>query len=352
VSRGLHIHALIGLALVGVVASPVVAQVQGVAPASAVRTPDTRPTFATWLETLRAEALERGVKPEIVKEALDGLEPLPIVIERDRTQAERVLSIDRYLARLLTRKLVRSAREAYDGHRPILNRVESAYGVPGSVVVAVWGLESNFGRFSGIRPVVAALATLAYDPRRAAFFRAELFDALAILQRGDIDLANFQGSWAGAMGQAQFMPSSYLKYAQDFDGDGRRDIWHSTPDVLASIANYLKEFGWNPRERWGRPVRIRHEDSPRIAQAVPLRTSGCEAYRQMSEARALAEWVRLGVRAADGHALPAGDMQASLLRAGRVDYLVYRNYEALLGYNCAHAYALAVAQLAERTVSR
>jgi membrane-bound lytic murein transglycosylase B len=352
VPRGLHFLSLIVVTLVGVAGTPAFAQVPVEGRTVSTRTAETRPSFSEWLEALRAEALDRGIRPEIVKGALDRLEPLPIVIERDRTQAERVLSVDRYLARLLTGKLVRAAREAYDAHRSVLGRVETAYGVPGRVVVAVWGLESNFGRFSGIRPVVAALATLAYDPRRAAFFRSELLDALAILDRGDIDLASFQGSWAGAMGQAQFMPSSYLKYAQDFDGDGRRDIWHSTPDVLASIANYLKEFGWNANERWGRPVRIRREDSPRIAQAVPLRTVGCEAYRQMSEARPMVEWARLGVRAADGHALPATDMPASLLRAGRMDYLVYRNYEALLGYNCAHAYALAVALLAERTAGR
>src|SRR5207253_5155020 len=166
---------------------------------------------------LRAEAISRGIREDIVDEALGNIEePLPVVIERDRTQAETVLPLERYLAQHLTPSTVRTGREMLDRHRTLLDEVSEHYGVPPSLIVSIWGIESNFGRFSGVRPTVAALATLAWDPRRSTLFRRELFDALEILNRGDIDLANMKGSWAGAMGQVQFIPSSYLKYAEDY----------------------------------------------------------------------------------------------------------------------------------------
>ena len=148
-------------------------------------------------------------------------EPQPVILERDRAQAETVFSLEKYIARILTPKLILGGREAYAAHRELLDQISERYGVPARIVVAIWGMESNYGRFSGVRPTVPALATLAWDPRRAAFFRGELFNALEILNRGDIDLPRLKGSWAGAMGQTQFMPSSYLKYAEDFDGDGQ-----------------------------------------------------------------------------------------------------------------------------------
>src|SRR5262249_2302668 len=169
------------------------------------------------------------MKADVVDAALTGIEePVPVVLERDRAQAETVFSLEYYLAKRLTPKLIASGRDAYTRNRDLLDEIGSAYGVPPRIIAAIWGVESNYGRFSGIRPTVAALATLAWDPRRATFFRGELFNALEILSRGDIDLAHLKGSWAGAMGQVQFMPSSYLQYAEDYDGDGRRDIW-STP---------------------------------------------------------------------------------------------------------------------------
>jgi membrane-bound lytic murein transglycosylase B len=235
-------------------------------------------------------------------------------------------------------------------HAALLARVSRRYGVSPAVVVAVWGLESNFGRFSGVRPTIATLATLAYDNRRAAMFRAELIDALRILDRGDIGLDRLKGSWAGAMGQPQFMPSSYLKYAQDFDEDGRRDIWASPPDVFASIANFLKQSGWVTGKTWGRAVVLPKGEAKvaKIEAAAPLRTVGCEAMRQMSAGLALSKWRALGVTGASGSPLPASDSVASLLRAGSRSYLVYDNYSVLLQYNCAHAYALAVSLLADR----
>jgi membrane-bound lytic murein transglycosylase B len=229
----------------------------------------------------------------------------------------------------------------------ILREVSAHYGVPSNILVAVWGLESNFGRFTGVRPTIAALATLAYDNRRAKMFREELFNALLILDRADVDVANMKGSWAGAMGQPQFMPSSYLKYAEDYDRDGRRDIWASEADVFASVANYLKRNGWTTGARWGRAVSVPAGATGRIEASAPLRTTGCEAVRQTTESRPLAEWQALGVRTAKKQALPKSEMSASLVRAGARNFLVYDNYLVLLQYNCAHAYALAVGLLAD-----
>jgi membrane-bound lytic murein transglycosylase B len=306
------------------------------------------PAFAAWLAELRQEALLKGITPATVEKALTGVEPLPVVVERDRTQTELVLTLDQYLDRRLTRRTVSTAREMATRHAPLLRRVAARYGVPPRFVIAVWGLESNFGKFTGVRPTIAALATLAFDPRRAEYFRAELFDALKILDRGDIELDRMKGSWAGAMGQPQFMPSSYLKFAEDFDDDGRRDIWGSAADVFASIASYLKAHGWSASEAWGREVRVSRSAAGRVDKAAPLRTTGCDAARQMTQSLPLARWRELGVRLPGNKPLPKGNLDASLVHAGSRDFLVHANYDAILDYNCAHAYALAVGLLADR----
>ncbi len=305
--------------------------------------------FDEWLTGLRAEALSKGISQRTVDDALGSVERLPVVVERDRTQAEVTLAIDPYLRRRLTPRMIRDARSEAKRHRADLLRVTRQFGVPGSVVVAIWGLESNFGRFQGVRPTVPALATLAYDGRRQALFRDELLAALRILDGGDVPPDALKGSWAGAMGQAQFMPSSYRAFAADGDGDGRRDIWTSLPDVFASIANYLKAHGWAAGERWGREVRLTDKLAARVAASVPLRLIGpCQAVRGMSEARPLSEWRTLGVTQRSGALLPKSDVPASLVRVDTRRFLVYRNYEALLSYNCANTYALSVALLSDR----
>lgn len=308
----------------------------------------TRATFEEWIKELRQEALARGFSPSLVARALGQVEALPVVVERDRTQVERTISIERYLSRRVTPRVVRDARGMDRRHRSTLRRVEATYGVPSRVLVAIWGLESNFGRFSGVRPTIAALATLAYDDRRGRFFRAQIFDALTIVDRGHIELERLTGSWAGAMGQVQFLPSSYLKYAVDFDEDGRRDIWRSHADIFASIANYLFENGWRKDTIWGREVRMSRAVAARVEQKAPNRDEGCEAERQMSEPLPLERWTELGVTLARGRPLPRASVEASLVRTEKRAFLVYRNYEALLEYNCAHSYALSVALLADR----
>jgi membrane-bound lytic murein transglycosylase B len=223
--------------------------------------------------------------------------------------------------------------------------------VPPRIIVAIWGVESNYGRFSGVRPAVSALATLAWDPRRATFFRGELFNALEILNRGDIDLSQLRGSWAGAMGQVQFMPSSYLKFAEDFDGDGRRDIWSTESDVFASIANYLQGHGWAADQLWGREVRLTPDADTRIRKDVAPRSGTCQATRNMTVALPLERWHELGVRLDGGAALPKSDLQASMVSGSTRHFLVYSNYDALLDYNCAHSYAISVALLGDAIAS-
>ena len=309
----------------------------------------TRPPFDAWLADLRAEALAEGISAATVDAAFATIEaPEPVVVARDRAQPERVQTLDGYLTQRLTARTVRTARDFAGRHARLLERVEARYGLPGPVVVAVWGLESNFGRFTGTYQTVGALATLAYDPRRSGLFRREFLSALRILDQGAIGLDEMKGSWAGAMGQPQFMPSSYLRHAVDFDEDGRADIWQSEADVFASIANYLGAAGWVDGERWGREVQVSRDVMTRIERGVPMRADGCGAIREMTEGRPLADWQTLGVRLAGGAALPTADMTASLVRGQNRNFLVYRNYLALLDYNCSNSYALSVGLLSDR----
>jgi len=305
------------------------------------------PPFNEWLDGVRAEAAERGIRPEVIAQALTDVEVVEQVLERDRTQPEFTLDLEAYLSRRLTKTTLRTAQQMYTKHRTLLGRISSRYGVNPRILVSVWGIESNFGRFSGVRPTISTLATLAYDQRRSAFFRGELFSALEIVNRGDIDLDRLKGSWAGALGQPQFMPSSYLKYAQDFDGDGRRDIWESQPDVFASVAYYLQQHGWTSGESWGREVRIPAKLRAQAA-AIPRRETGCRAERLMTDPRPLSAWRKLGYRTMTGAPLPSSALHASLVQAGTRSFLLYPNYSSILEYNCAHTYALSVALLADR----
>ncbi len=313
-------------------------------------TPDARPSFSDWLNGVRTEALSRGIRQDVVDLALANLtEPLGVVIDRDRSQAEEVLPLETYISRNLSAK-VATGRNMYAKHRTLLEQVAGTYEVPSRIIVSIWGTESSFGRFSGVRPTIGALATLAWDPRRSTLFRDELFSALEILNRGDIDLTKMRGSWAGAMGQPQFMPSSYLQYAEDFDGDGRRDIWASPADIFASIANYLKGYGWSAGQRWGREVKLTPAVASHIAGHV-ARSAGtgrCQATRDMTVRLPLSEWRTMGVLAANGGSLPTSDQPAALVSGRTRHFLVYENYDVLLAYNCAHAYALSVALLADQ----
>jgi membrane-bound lytic murein transglycosylase B len=304
--------------------------------------------FEAWLSDLVAEARTRGFEDDLLEQTVADLQPLQRVIRSDRTQAEVLVTFERYMQSRVTPAMIRQGRELAAAHRRVLGEVERTYEVPGRFVLAIWGIETRYGRVMGDTPVFQALATLAWEPRRSAFFRGELFDALTMAARGYIEPDSMKGSWAGAMGHAQFMPSSYLKYAVDFDGDGRRDIWRSTPDALASVANYLKGHGWQGGWTWGREVRVPASAREAVAGGAPSRTEGCGAMRTMTERLPLARWQELGVRRLNGRALPTAAIDAALVNVGERSFLVYPNYDALLRYNCAHNYALTVAALADR----
>jgi len=304
------------------------------------------PSFEAFLQGVRTEATAMGLKPETLDAALTGLTPEPVVVARDRAQPETVQSLDAYVSQRLSARTIRTAKEMAVTHRDVLRTVESRYGVPPAIVIAVWGLESNFGRFTGTYPTVRALATLAYDNRRP-LFRTELLQALAMVDRG-VAPGDMKGSWAGAMGQPQFMPSSFLRHAVDQDGDGRIDIWSSVPDVFGSMAHYLQDASWTRGERWGREVAISKAVLATIDRDVPMRTSGCRALRAMTVARPLTEWRRLGVTLPGKRPLPTADLEASLVRGQKRMFLVYRNFDAILDYNCSSSYAVAVGLLSDR----
>ena len=310
--------------------------------------PQDPPPFEQWRQELIEEARERGYSDALVKQTLSGVEPLQRVIQNDRSQAELVVGFERYYKVRVTPLFLRRGRDMARQHRRLLGRIENSYDVQRRFILAIWGMETQYGRVTGTTPIFQALATLAWEPRRAAFFRGELFDALTIVQRGHIEASRMTGSWAGAMGHPQFMPSSYLKFAEDFDRDGRTDIWRSTGDALASIANYLEGWGWDDGFTWGREVRVTPAARARIEQETTKRTEGCFAMRNMTERIPLADWQALGVRTVTGRALPKADVKAGLVTTDTRTFLVYENYDAILRYNCAHYYALTVALAADQ----
>ena len=304
--------------------------------------------FSDWLRDFVAEARSRGFSDDLVAQTLSGLEPLPRVIENDRNQAELNPGFARYLSSRLTPTTIRNGRLMASRNATLLGRLEKTYGVPRRILLAIWGIETRYGKATGRTPVFQALATLSWEGRRGDFFRGELFNALMMVDRGYIDARTMTGSWAGAMGQTQFMPSSYLEYSVDFDQNGRRDIWTSTPDALASIANYLKGYGWSGNLTWGREVRVPDAAQATITATIPKRTEGCYAIRNMTGRVPLDRWRELGVTNIDGTPLPRADASAGLVDVGDRTFLVYPNYDAILGYNCAHYYALSVALLGDQ----
>ncbi|CAI8166605.1 MAG: Membrane-bound lytic murein transglycosylase B [Pseudidiomarina mangrovi] len=294
--------------------------------------------FAAYVEQLKAEALAAGYTQETLDKAFAEVKFYKKSVEADKNQPEFKLTLDTYLPRAVPEWKATKAVEMYAKHRELLEKIGAEYGVQPRFIVALWGIETNFGSFTGGFDVVSALTTMAYEGRREAFFKKELWHALTIVQEGHIDVANMKGSWAGAMGQTQFMPSSFMSYAIDYDGDGRKDIWNSMGDVFASAANYLKNVGWNDDVTWGRQVKLPDEFD--IEQA------------KLSIKKPLAEWQALGVRSMDGSDLPKrDDIVAAVVipddRQGRV-FLAYDNYDALMRWNRSHYFVAAVGYLSDR----
>ena len=299
-------------------------------------------SFETWLADLRAEALVRGISQATLNEALSGLKPIPRVIELDRNQPEFKLTFAEYLNRVVSQNRVVTGRKKLKEHQSLLTRISQRYGVQPRFLVALWGIETDFGRYMGDFPMIGAIATLAYDGRRSSFFRNELFHALRIVQKGHIGAAKMRGSWAGAMGQVQFMPSTFQSFAVDYDGDGRIDIWSNLGDVFASAANYLSQSGWVADQIWGREVSLPTQFNRKL---VSLKTR-----------KRLTEWQALAVRRLNGKDLPMKpNLLASVVQPDGPEgkaFIVYRNYRALLEWNQSIFFGLAVGILADRIVER
>lgn len=294
-------------------------------------------TFAAFLDGVRAEARRQGVSQATLNRALANLQPNPRVLELDRRQPEFTQTWAQYRDARLSPARIEAGRRAFADNRATLEAVQARFRVPARIVVAIWGLETNYGAFMGNFSIIESLATLAWDGRRSAYFRAELLAALKILEAGHVTPERMRGSWAGAMGHPQFMPSNFERLAVDMDGDGRRDIWESRPDALGSIANYLARAGWREDELWGREV------------VLPAGFDPEEARRENT--KPLREWVRMGVRRPDGTALPALDLPAAILLpggAGGQAFAVYPNFNVIRRYNPSNFYALTVGMLADR----
>jgi len=296
--------------------------------------------FAAFVDGVKAEARRTGIRDATLQQAFAGVQPNQRVIELDRRQPEFTLTWPEYRARVLPDSRLQAARENYARERSLLTRVEERYGVDPLIIMGIWGVESAFGVNKGTYRLVEALSTLAWEGRRAAYFRGELINGLRILDQGDVTSTRMTGGYAGAMGQPQFMPSSYLRFAVDFDGDGRRDIWDSKPDVFGSIGNYLAKNGWRRGEPWAQPV------------LLPTGFDVANAVRD--NRRSLADWTRMGVRRVDGRGLGRADISGAVVvpsgAAPGEGFMTYANFNVIRRYNPSDFYAIAVGLLGEAAV--
>ncbi|NMH64133.1 lytic murein transglycosylase [Shewanella salipaludis] len=297
-----------------------------------------RGSFGDYLDNLKKESLAAGIPKTTVESAFAQLKLFKKAIASDKSQPESQHTLETYLPRVVPEWKVEQARSLFKQHRAELTAIGEKYGVQPRFIVALWGVESNFGALMGSYPVLSVTASLAYEGRREAFFKKEFLAALKIMAQENIPFEELKGSWAGAMGQTQFMPTSYLAYAQDGDGDGKKDIWSNPNDAFASAAYYLQQAGWQASETWGRQVQV--------PSSLDMSLVGLETKKSF------AAWQALGVRRYDGKDLPnRDDMQVSVLmpdgQRGR-KYLVYDNYRALMNWNRSDYFGISVTYLSER----
>ena len=292
-------------------------------------------SFEQWREHMRGKAVQAGITAQLFDRAFAGVTPDPAVVKADGAQPEFTRPVWEYLEGAISPVRVRKGQALLGEHAATLAAIEQRYGVDRETLVAIWGMESNFGQFMGNNSVIRSLATLAYEGRRPQFAEDQLLAALQILQSGDIDVGGMRGSWAGAMGQTQFIPTTYLSHAVDFDGDGRRDIWNSSADALASAAHYLHAAGWQQGRAWGIQVTLPSGFDYALADSTIRKT--------------YAQWQALGVKGTPTR-VAADDAGYLLLPAGHRGpaFLVFRNFAAILRYNNSSSYALAVGLLGQR----
>lgn len=301
------------------------------------------PEYLQWLDELKQEMADRGISRKTLDKvyAQDFYTPDSEIVKIDRRQIEFVLTSADYVNRVVSARRAKQARENYRKLRPLLQKIEAKYGVPGNYIIAFWGIETNFGSNFGGYNTIEALTTLSYDRRRSQFFRNELYHALKIIDTWEIDYTRMQGSWAGAMGHFQFMPSTFNAYAVDFDGNGTIDIWHSFEDAAASAANYLSSIGWKKDEPWG------------ISVSLPWNFDFSQSGRNI--VKPLSEWNRMGVRDLNNHRIKLSpELRASVItpegKKGNA-YLIFDNYRRIMQWNRSENYALAVGILADYAVS-
>jgi len=311
----------------------------------------TQADFDVYVAALKKEAIEKGYDQALIDQAFATAKFKKKVISADKNQPEVKETLETYLPKRVPQWKIDRARKLYKEHQDVLEKVAKEYGVQARFIVALWGLESNFGKIQGGHSVIASLVTLAFDGRRETMYKNQLWAALDILKEGHITLDKFKGSWAGAMGQTQFMPTSFNAYAVDYNGDGRKDIWTTEEDAFASIANYLKQEGWNDDLTWGRQVKLPEGfDNANILKRGTKTRSQWLEYWKNSE-RSLADWQALGVRKMDGSDLPNVDITAAMVMPddtnGRM-YLAYDNYKALMHWNRSYYFATSVGYLSDR----
>lgn len=293
-----------------------------------------------WVAEVRKDALAQGISPAVFDEAFRGIhEPSRQIKGLARSQPEHRLSYSKYLHSRVDKYRIVVGRQQYKKNKAMLDEIAAHFGVDPCFIMAFWGMETSYGSYMGDFPVVKSLATLAYDSKRRDFFRNELFLALHILNDGHVTLSRFKGEWAGASGHPQFLPSSWVKYAVDYDGDGRKDIWDSKPDAFASIANYMKKNGWKTGEPWAIYVKLPAHFDPTL--------------QGKSIVKSVREWNALGVRTVSGAPLPHEDWQASIVQPnGGPVFLAYPNYKMILRYNNSIYYAGAIGYLADQICQR
>ncbi len=298
--------------------------------------------FSYWVDGLIKEAIQHGVRPQTAYNALSIVNYDASVIEKDRKQPENNSTILEYWKKIVTPQRIERAKSFYSANRVMLNQVGDTYGVNPRYIVALLSIESQFGDVQGDSNIIQSLATLAYEGRRAEFFKSELFNALKIIDKGHIRQEDMIGSWAGAMGWCQFMPSSFLKYGIDYDGDGRVDIWNTAADAAASAANYLHQSGWRNDETWGRQVRL--------TRPIPQEFLGRELRRPISE------WTDMGVKTMQGKALPdKKNLEASLIMPDGAEgtaFLVYNNFNVIMQWNKSSYFATSIGMIAEKLGSK
>ena len=303
---------------------------------------DEQGTLNEWLINVKNLALDEGISLETVNNSLIDIELNDRVLELDRSQPEFTLTLDEYLSNTTPRSRLIKGKKLYKENYELLKNISSKYGVQSRFLLALWGIETSFGQFTGSFNVIRSLITLSYDMRRRGFFKRELINALKIIDEGHTNSMDMMGSWAGAMGQNQFMPSSFLNFAVDYNGDGKKDIWNTLPDVFASSANYLNLSGWDRELTWGREVIVTSE----INEELISRSA-----RKIDISKPLTEWSELGILKADMSSLPDRDLQAYLIYPDGDDgrkYLVYENFKVIMRWNRSLFFGISVGTLADK----